>query len=244
MTTDRQQHLAHYLKLYILVALAIDLCVSLVYFAFPAYRSFLVDEDRLLEILSVVVDLSVVFYAILLSIRIARNKERGLAWVIFLALVGLWSFLEDMSYGQRIFGFGSPRVFGVPIDGLHDFVYVGKRYLDILIKYQARRLLILVLVLGVVAVALVVRYWSKLWALLGMTFRTPEYLFLALYVLLLIPSAILDLDVLRSPVSTLLEEVFEFDASLALLFCCITIDGISRRGILPEPKTGAKHATR
>ncbi len=243
MERSRQQHLSHYLRLYLLTALVIDLVVSLVYFAFPAYRGLLVDEDRLLETLSALLDLGVFIYALLLITRRAY-KGTSRAWLIFLALVGLWSFLEDVSYGQRIFGFDSPRVFGVPIDGMHDFVYVGKRYLDILIKYQARRLLILVVVLGVVMMGLVVKYWSKILAVLGNGFRSPQYLFFIIYVLLMAPSAILDLDVFSSPLTTLIEEVFEFDASLALLFGCIAIDGISRHKGSLEPESGVLRTAR
>jgi len=208
--------------------------------AFPAIRSFLVDEDRLVETLSVLLDLSVFVYGLALVVRSARDKGIGLGWPIFLALVGLWSFLEDMSYGQRIFGFSSPRVFGVPIDGMHDFVYVGKRYLDILIKYQARRLLILVVVLAVAAIGLLIKYRRQILALASAALGTPHYLFFAIYVLLMVPSALLDLDIFSAPVTMLIEELLEFDASLALLFSCIAVDGLYREqaAFAAQPKAG------
>jgi len=242
-----KQRFVHYVRLYILIALALDLCATFSFCTFPAYRSFIVDEDRLLEGATAFVELGVFVYALLLSIRIARQRSGGLGWSVYIALVGLWSFLEDMSYGQRVFGFGSPVVYGIPIDGLHDFLYVGKRFLDILIKYQARRLLILVAVLGLVAIGLVVRYWPRIRAFLLTVLTTPQYLFFTLYALLEGSSAILDLDLfafLPIPVELLIEETLELDAVVALLFCCIAIDNISRHRALPEHESTAKHTTR
>lgn len=243
MATDKERFV-RYLRPYIYVALAVSLGVSIVYFAFPPLQGFLVDEDRLLETVSALLDLGVFVYGLALTIRGARDRGIVLSWPLFMALVGLWSFLEDMSYGQRIFGFDSPRVFGVPIDGLHDFAYVGKRYLDILIKYQARRLVVLVAVLSLVALGLLVRYRRQILALALKILRMPPYLFFAIYVLLMVPSALLDLDMFASSVTTLIEEVMEFSASLALLWSCIATDSLRREQTTSAAGSTARRGAR
>jgi hypothetical protein len=232
MAGDRKRELAFHLLLYVHVALIIDLWVSLFYFAIPAWKSFLVDEDRLLEILSALLNLSVFIYALLLGIRAARQRNRGWIWPAFLTLVGLWSFLEEMSYGRRIFGFGAPRTLGVEIDGLHDYVLVGKHYLEILITSHPRRLAVLVVILGLAALALAVRYRSRIWALLRLVFSMPTYLFFGLYVLLMVISQLLDMGFLTPHILVLLEEIAEFDGSLALLFSCIAADGASSTSVV------------
>ena len=84
-------------------------CVT--YIWFPTYRHCLVDEDCLVENLSAMFFLSSCFLAVFFLAKLKDHKK-----LLFLvSLLGLIGFLDELSFGERIFGFHMPHIGDVKI---------------------------------------------------------------------------------------------------------------------------------
>lgn len=78
-------------------------------------------EDRTIEVLSALTFLG----AALLTIRAVRplsGLQRG--GVLAVGLVCFLAFLDEMSFGQRVFGLEAPEILGVEFDAIHDVTSV------------------------------------------------------------------------------------------------------------------------
>ncbi|WP_413400008.1 hypothetical protein [Prochlorococcus sp. MIT 0714] len=89
----------------------------------PSNTDFIHKEDGLLENLSAGICFATFIFGIVLILRNCRYKKM-LAGISFVSLLG---FLDEISFGGRIFKIKYPRIFGVNIDGIHDFLSVAKR---------------------------------------------------------------------------------------------------------------------
>lgn len=83
--------------------------------AFPAWRDYWLNEDQLIEWASFV------FFgaaAVVLLFFVKPRTSKDLA----VGLLCLVAALDEISFGERLFGFAAPVVGGVKIDGAHDLI--------------------------------------------------------------------------------------------------------------------------
>lgn len=193
-------------------------CVAYIYL--PSYRHYFVTEDSLIENLSAAFFLSSCFLAFLFSIK---RKNHTKAFVLISAL-GLLGFLDELSFGERLFGFSMPRIAGVKIDAAHDFVDLGCKIFNKIICSHTMYVYLLAGIGGIVIMAFS-RYWSKLKNPISGIFRYPPYIFLLFFVVLIFSALLIDLEIMHYRGLVMLEELFEMNAAIALLFCCLSFSG-------------------
>lgn len=146
--------------------------------------------------------------------------QRGLpALVAGLALIGA---LDEISFGERLFGLTMPRVAGYKIDGLHDFAMLFNG-----VPWRGWLLL-----LGLLAVAAwLLRDRLRVWLpVAAMRLREPPVALFALFALQLATAVMLDLRPRGEPWS-MLEEMLEATGAAALCCCAISL----RRAIRAAP---------
>src|SRR3990172_817979 len=175
----------------------------------PAYRRYLREEDSLVENLSAAFFVFSCFLALLI-LKKRKDHKKLLILISGLALLG---FLDELSFGERIFGLSMPRIGGVKIDAAHDLFDLAHRELG---KFPY-----LVAGIGAISAIAFFKYWSRaVTAMLG-TPRHPHH-FLILFFGIQILAALL-IDTLEYRPLFVLEELLEMNAAIALSFCCLSL---------------------
>jgi uncharacterized membrane protein YhdT len=88
-------------------------------------RAFVFDEDQLVETLSAIMFLGASLYAARrwwIDAGTSPLDRLALAGLAAIALVG---FMDEISFGERVFRFDVYEIAGVRIDGAHDFIEVA-----------------------------------------------------------------------------------------------------------------------
>lgn len=98
--------------------------------AVPEARDFVFGEDRIVEWLTVIAFAA----ALVLGVCKLRGRARSdLLLIAVVAVAGL-AVLDELSFGERMFGWTPPHVLGTKLDAGHDFFRIGqkliKRYSD------------------------------------------------------------------------------------------------------------------
>ena len=187
-------------------------------------RDFLVDEDRLIESLSAAVFfLAFLGGAVLLVRGVRRRFDRR--WLMLVTSLGLLGFLDELSYGERIFGLKMPKIAKIKLDAAHDVIdwlyYEGP-----LVVARHRGLCLLGLVAAIVLISFgLIRLRHRLWDLACDRGNYPLYALLAFFVAFLACAVTIDLGIL-DPWSTdlpIVEELLELSAAIALVFSAYTV---------------------
>jgi hypothetical protein len=90
-----------------------------------AARSFLFDEDRLVETLSAAMFLCAGIYATRLWWMASESPSLDRLALAFIAALSLVGFLDEISFGERIIHFDVYKIVGIRIDGVHDLIEVA-----------------------------------------------------------------------------------------------------------------------
>jgi hypothetical protein len=193
----------------------------LVLYAFGP-RALIFGEDRGVEMATALLFLAAFVAGI---VHICRSRPRDYPILLPVAAVlGLIGFLDETSFGARIFGWSMPAMAdGGEFDGAHDLVILIYR-----LALRADPMLIAAIGAGAGLVALVfaVRRRKALHALARRIGADPTYLAMALFVAGVAFASLLDLEVGILRRLGPLEEIAELDAALALL---VTVMGASGR---------------
>jgi hypothetical protein len=179
----------------------------------PRLRGPLFGEDRIVETATALLFLAA--FAVGLAFLIAYRSRRYRVLLLIASSLGLLGFLDEISFGARLFGWSMPKMAGGgEFDGAHDFVILIYR-----VGAEADPIVIAAICATLVLTSLLgVRYWhAQILSLTHRMFTDPAYGLFALFVGGVGVAAILDLDIgfLRhlGPV----EEIVELNAALALL---------------------------
>lgn len=187
-------------------------------------REFLVDEDKLIECLSAATFfLAFLGGAALLFRGVRRHVDRR--WLMLVTVLGLAGFLDELSYGERIFGLKMPRIAKIKLDAAHDVIdwlyYEGP-----VVVARHRGLCLLGLVVAVVLISFgLIRVRHRLRDLACDRGNYPLYALLAFFVAFLACAVTIDLGIL-DPWSTqlpIVEELLELCAGIALVFAACTV---------------------
>ena len=209
-----------YVSIYLAIFVFNVVGFSLVYKQFPNYRNYLFLEDGLVE------NLTVLFYLVsfFLGVRFLIKLKTYKTIFILIPTLGLICFLDELSFGERIFELAMPYIGGVKIDGVHDFFTltfeIAKRFGFL---HSTFTHLIVGIVVGIVIVSFI--YWSKIVNAMARISRQPYYMFLLIFVVLGFLSLLIDLPLInyKPGFMSLLEEVFEMNAAIALCFLCLSL---------------------
>lgn len=134
-------------------------------------------EDGLIETLSMLIFLSAACVSMVGFLKYQRVNKRWISLFIF--AVSLVSFLDEISFGKRIFDWSAVQINGIFIDGAHDYITMYAQYLKN--TYSMKQFLpvaaVLVAIGGIVLYILRTRIWqiitsSKVFPFLACAFCT------------------------------------------------------------------------
>ena len=208
-----------YLRTYIVI-FGLTMLTSWAMFKWlPTYREIFLKEDSLIE------NISALFYLItfLLSLFFFFKSRKNRKLLILVSAVGLFGFLEEISYGQRLFSIKMPNIHSLEIDTIHDFFLLGY-LLSKELNYTYASHLYLFTCAGIflfMMLILIFRY-KLLGKILHGNFNQAG-IFALIYALLIFTALIIDLRIVPQARLFAVEEFFEMNAALALLFCSLSL---------------------
>lgn len=175
-------------------------------------RDLFVKEDSLVEMSTAAFFL----LAFVLSLALQAGTRARRLILLALGTVGLAGFLDELSFGQRIFRFTTPKIGRLNLDGFHDLIQITQhswRDGDFTVRAV---LLAAVATIGVIGWRLWRRHRSALTAWWHEHRRHPAT-FLVLAAVAQVGLAMtVDLHFVRFAGISLLEEMLEFNGALAL----------------------------
>ena len=140
-----------------------------------------------------------------------------------LSAIGLLGFLEELSFGERLFNLSMPRIGPAKIDSLHDFFYVGHKGIIKLMNDSAAAASLFFASMCLFLLALGLRYRARLLRATFTVRKHPPYLLAIFFIVLAFTALVIDLHIFCYDFLFMIEEMFELNAALALIFCCFSI---------------------
>lgn len=206
----------HSLRLLLCLHLIVLSLGFLAYALFPASRQVLSDEDGIVESLTAALFALAFFVAVARFIAAWPVRIWHAIWPI-LALLG---FFDEMSLAERL-GMKMPKVLGVKIDAVHDFIDVAFEFL----RSRFRKELLLAVAFLLVAALLFLAWRQRV--RLARVFRScPPLLYVVIGGLWFVPAVAIDLHLVQNtPFTVLCEELFEMQVAMALVFANLAIPG-------------------
>lgn len=199
-----------------IILLGFSVIVGTIIFLFlPQFKFLVSQEDSLVESITVILFATGLFLGILQFMT--GKTRRGLCFVSAISMLGL---LDELSYGERIFGFREFYIQTSKIDGLHDFLSLFyTTYLSFSFPLRLGALLVLLLVSGAL-IYLIFRYRLKIANFLHGFEPIMQALVAAACVLVLL-AQVVDAGIIRNRYLNFLEEILEMNAALALLIALL-----------------------
>lgn len=191
---------------------AVTVAAALAAIIAPGIRSLLLQEDGIVEMGTVL------FLAAAVLGAAAATALRGPRVPLVLAgLIGLAEFLDETSFGSRLFGFEPlPLYGGGQLDGFHDLLMLAFRLLQNVSHSLAWLLVVLMLALSVGLVLVAVRQIAR--NIGGATTWLSGHALLFLHVGFIGLAQVIDISASSSHALSAMEEVFELDAAILLAF--------------------------
>ena len=109
-------------KIYsLLVVLSFGLFIT-IFMTWEKLRPVLIQEDRFIEDLTALLFFTAFSIGVFFLLRsVFRRVNKAL---IVLPCIALFGFLDEVSFGDRLFGLPEYKILGVKIDGIHDLIDV------------------------------------------------------------------------------------------------------------------------
>ncbi len=203
-----------------LIVFGVNLLISLVVGLWmPDYRAHLVNENGLVEHLSAFFFLGTFFLSLLFFIKSKKYRKE----LIAVSALGLLGFLDEISFGEWFFDLKMPHIGGVKIDAAHDFVFLGYILIKSFTDSHAIFVYLLIGVGAIMAITVALKYGYKLIGIISNSYYKQTYILALFFVSLVFTSLIIDLDILHNNALFAIEESFEMNAAIALLFCSLSL---------------------
>lgn len=215
-------------RVWLLVAalVLIDLVAALIFITAPSggtVRGYFVHEDSLIENLTAAFYLFTFFAALLLLKNQRVSSVNSRRWLIMLSAVGLLGFLDEISFGERLFDLAMPVLGDTKIDAVHDVVELALNQAAGLGSGQKQLLVLILFCLLALAFVAILKHAGRLWGSIVTDRHLPLYVLLTGFVSLGCAALILDTGWFRFRGAVALEEFFELNAALVLLTSCLSI---------------------
>lgn len=194
----------------------------------PRLRRPLFGEDRLIETATALFFLAA--FIVGLAFLIAHTCRRYRVLLLIASSLGLVGFLDEISFGARLFGWSMPEMAGGgEFDGAHDLVILIYRLgaeADPIAIAAIGAALVLTTLLGVLS------WYAQLRSLTHRMLTDPAYGLFALFVGGVAVAAVLDLDIGLLGHLGPVEEIVELNAGLALLLAVLWTN--RNAGLMPR----------
>jgi len=200
-----------------LACLACDAALLGLYLLVPRLRKPLFGEDRVVETAGALVLLAA-FVAGLAFLTTGRSG-RYRTFLLVSAGLGLLGFLDEISFGARLFDWQMPAMFGGgEFDGAHDVVILSYR-----LAAQADPILLGAagVCLAAIVLAGALHWRTPLRDLAHRIVVDPPYTLFAVFVVCVTIAEIVDLDIGFLQRLSPVEELLEMNAGLALLLAVV-----------------------
>ncbi len=209
----------HFMKKLFVSTILLNISIfALLFFLFPSLNVTLTGEDMVIETLTAILFFGSALLGLFFFFKLKEKKGRYTSLFIF--LFGGLLFLEEISFGERIFNLPMPEVGGGKVDGVHDVF----RMAAFKIKVVPTSLLVIGGLVAVAAViALVIKYKEKLLALRTNIATYLPFLFLIVCGAFLASGIFFDLGLVRFYSFHLWEEISEMSAGLTLVFSAVSV---------------------
>lgn len=214
-----------YIRILLLFFTVSMLIASAVYFMMPENRTWL-EEDRLIENLTGFL----FFVTFLLGLIFALKGNPQRKALIFLSIAGLICLFEELSFGERLFGFRMPEIMGFKIDALHDLLSVEKSLGGNFIRNNSQLifpLLVITVLLTILIILLLIKYKNSIKKTALSIYQKPPVMLALIFAALTVFALISDLEIVHINLM-LAEEMFELNAAFALILCCISLLNIPK----------------
>ena len=147
--------------------------------------------------------------------------HRAFLWTI--VALGLLGFLDEISFGERLFGLTVPSIAGIKIDAVHDFFALAFKTRA---SWACPGTISCYYAGAVAALAVFACTWffrHRVIAGLRQLREKPHWFLLVLFLLLLFAALIIDLHLVHNELVFAMEEVLELNAALLLSICCLYV---------------------
>ncbi|WP_353645295.1 hypothetical protein [Mesorhizobium sp. WSM2239] len=198
--------------IYALIVIAIcTLAAALIAIMAPSARPLLLQEDGIIEMASVACLAAVVLGSAAASVKWGLHAP-----LLIAGLIGFAELMDETSFGARLFGFQPPALHGGgELDGFHDLLILAYRLLS-----EVDRSLAWVWVGLLLAASLGVMMFALIQ--LGNAIRNrrsglADHVLLFLHIGFIGLAQVIDIATASNALAAV-EEMFEFNASLALVF--------------------------
>lgn len=209
---------ATYKKIFALIVTANIFICYLVYALIPDARPYLLGEDKIVETISALLFLAA--FVIGLPRVFVLRRERQY-WVLVLAtFLGLLGFLDEMSFGGRIFVIDYPRIYDVKFDGAHDLFYFAAKTVKVLADKFGYIIYISIIAAGAfIPTFIMIKKYAAVKKFYCIIVDYTPYYFMAIFCCFIFLALLIDLGFIMWKPLILLEELLEMNAALALIFC-------------------------
>ena len=190
---------------------------TLLFFLFPNLQNFLFNEDKLVEGLTVLFYLLSFLVGIVFIVRLKEKKYPRIYIAFpFLSLIGA---LEELSYGQNILKFKMPSIYGVEFDSLHDVIQLGQK----IIEEHSNAFLYLVASFCFVSLILLLKYRKYFSQIPDILRKYPPVGFFLMSLSFNASAQVFDLEHVKPLFFVALEEIFEMNGALTMIFVAFSI---------------------
>lgn len=213
-----------YLTIFLVLAVTINIFALIGVYSVPELRHLVTHEDNLVENLTALAFLIAVIGVVVLLFK-RRTPRRFRKWLWFIGPVALLGLLDELSFGQRIFELNSLDFRGNGIDAVHDFLLVAYEAASDYARHQPVTMGLVILSLVIVTAAAV--WLARRWIIHRFTLGASREIWalFSVFVALIATSQFLDLEILSfyRGFAVLIEELFEMEAALVLVFMLLAI---------------------
>lgn len=215
-------------KVYLFVTISNFLVLSCLYISFPGLRRVLVSEDQFIENMTAILFFCCISISLFFLFKLNDFYKQYIA-IIFVSLI---AFLDEISFGQRIFNFEEYNINGFKADGVHDLTSVIKSFLsrqlfilklELPSSYYNSIVLLIKLVLFLVLFGIALFLVKKSKTIFSLCQKYLPLRFVLACISFLAISQIIDTLDFGYKFLVLIEELAEMNLALGLLFVCFSL---------------------
>ena len=121
------------------------------------------------------------FYALLLFLKSKTNRKA----LIAVSAVSLLGFLDELSFGERLFELKMPLICGVKIDAAHDFFVLALKVTNDLVRSHSTYGILFLLSGIIVVTVLLFQYRVKLTKMITRNYHEPPFILALIFTVLI-----------------------------------------------------------
>jgi len=168
----------------------------------PASRPVLFPENKIVE------NLTAIIYFLAFAVALCYSKQHKITYLV--ALFGLFGFLEELSYGELIFGYHFPKYYGLDLPNVHNLIQLPYS------AFKDNTAIATVMLIVFSAATLIAMY--LIYSRRHHFNSHPAAPYLLVFTVLIIGAITLDMGIAYHRFFPYIEELLELNASFTLLF--------------------------